>query len=53
MPTEKPLGERIKFKLEFALLMLNVGRVEMAGDIFDQVFQLVEQIDNQGDSTNA
>ena len=53
MPTEKPLGERIKFKLEFALLMLNVGRVEMAGDIFDQIFQLIEQIDNKGDSTNA
>ena len=45
-PPEKPLGERIKFKLEFALLMLNVGRTEMAGDVLEQVFELIEQIDN-------
>lgn len=45
-PNDKPLGERIKFKLEFALLMLNAGRVEMAADIFDQIFELIEQIDN-------
>jgi len=45
-PDDKPLGERIKFKLEFALLMLNAGRVEMAADIFDQIFELIEQIDN-------
>lgn len=43
---EKPLGERIKFKLEFALLMLSVGRTEMASDVLEQVFELIEQIDN-------
>jgi len=45
-PDDQPIGERLKFKLEFALLMLNAGRIEMAADMFEQMFELIEQIDN-------
>jgi len=44
-PDDKPLGQLIKFKLEFSLLMLGVGRQEMAADTLEQVFELIEQID--------
>ena len=38
-------AQRIKFKLEFALLMLGVGRVDEAGKMFDQVFKMLEEMD--------
>jgi hypothetical protein len=44
-PDDQPLGHLLKFKLEFALLMLNAGRIEMAADVFEQMFELIEQID--------
>ena len=44
-PPDQPIGERLKFKLEFALLMLNAGRIEMAADMFEQMFELIEELD--------
>jgi hypothetical protein len=42
---EKSPAQRIKFKLEFALLMIGVGRIEEAGKMFEQVFKLLEEMD--------
>jgi len=44
-PPDQTIGERLKFKLEFALLMLNAGRIEMAADMFEQMFELIEELD--------
>lgn len=44
-PDDKPLGERIKFKLEFALMMLMAGRTDEAATMFDQTFELIAQVD--------
>lgn len=44
-PDDQPIGARLKFKLEFALLMLNAGRIEMAADMFEQMFELIEELD--------
>ena len=35
-------GNRLKFKLEFMLMMLNVGRTEEAAKMYDQ---LIEEFD--------
>ena len=35
-------GNRLKFKLEFMIMMLNVGRTEEAGKMYDQ---LIEEFD--------
>jgi hypothetical protein len=42
---EKSPAQRIKFKIEWALLMLGVGRVDEAGKMFEQVFQMLEEMD--------
>jgi len=42
---EKSPAQRIKFKLEFALLMIGVGRIEEASKMFDQVFKMLEEMD--------
>jgi hypothetical protein len=42
---EKSPAQRIKFKLEFALLMIGVGRIEEASKMFEQVFKLLEEMD--------
>ena len=42
---EKSPAQRIKFKIEFALLMLGVGRVDEAAKMFDQVFKMLEEMD--------
>ena len=39
---EQSLGNRLKFKLEFMFLMLNVGRNEEAAKMYDQ---LIEEFD--------
>ena len=39
---EQSLGNRLKFKLEFMIMMLNVGRTEEAGKMYDQ---LIEEFD--------
>ena len=42
---EKSPAQRIKFKIEWALLMLGVGRVDEAAQAFQQVFDLLEEMD--------
>jgi hypothetical protein len=39
---EQTLGNRLKFKLEFMIMMLNVGRNEEAAKFYDQ---LIEEFD--------
>lgn len=39
---EQTTGNRLKFKLEFMIMMLNVGRTEEAAKIYDQ---LIEEFD--------
>ena len=45
-PDNTPIGERIKFKIEFMLLMLQVGRTDEAQSVYDQITNLLEEIDN-------
>jgi len=39
---EQTLGNRLKFKLEFMMMMLNVGRTEEASRMYEQ---LIEEFD--------
>ena len=39
------VAARIRFKLEFAILMLTAGRTDEAADAFGAVFKLIDQID--------
>ena len=41
----QPLRDRLRFRLEFALLMLSAGRIEEAGQAFDRVFELIDALD--------
>ena len=41
----QPIAERLRFRLEFALLMLGVGRVEEAQAAFARVFELIDELD--------
>jgi hypothetical protein len=41
----QPIADRLRFRLEFALLMLSAGRIEEAGQAFDRVFELIDQLD--------
>jgi hypothetical protein len=41
----QPMAERLRFRLQFALLMLSAGRIEEAGQAFDRVFELIDQLD--------
>ena len=34
---EQSLGNRLKFKLEFMIMMINIGRTEEAGKMYDQL----------------
>ena len=41
----QPIADRIRFRLEFAILMLSAGRTDEAADAFGAVFELLDQID--------
>ena len=41
----QPIAARIRFRLEFALLMLSAGRIEEAGATFDGIFALLEELE--------
>jgi hypothetical protein len=41
----QPIADRLRFRLEFALLMLSAGRTEEAADAFGAVFELLDQLD--------
>ena len=43
-PTQ-PLRDRLRFRLEFALLMLSCGRIEEAGAAFEQLGELIETVE--------
>jgi hypothetical protein len=42
---EKSPAQRIKFKIEWALLMLGVGRVDEAAAMFEQVLEALDKMD--------
>ena len=42
---EKSPAQRIKFKIEWALLMLGVGRVDEAAQAFQQVLEALDKMD--------
>jgi hypothetical protein len=42
---EKPPAKRIKFKIEFALLMLGVGRIDEAAEMFEEVLSMLDKMD--------
>jgi len=42
----QPLRNRARFRLEFALMMLNAGRVEEASKAFEHLFELIDQIED-------
>lgn len=41
----QPIADRIRFRLEFALLMLSAGRIEEAQAAFRTGFALLDQLD--------
>jgi hypothetical protein len=41
----QPIADRLRFRLEFALLMLSAGRTEEAANAFGAVFELIDQLD--------
>jgi hypothetical protein len=41
----QPIADRIRFKLEFALLMLTAGRTDEAANTFEMIFDLIDQLD--------
>ena len=46
MDPKQTIGEQLKFHLQFAILMYNSGRVEMANDSFERMYELIDQLDN-------
>jgi hypothetical protein len=43
-PTQ-PLRDRLRFRLEFALLMISAGRIEEAAAAFETLAELIDTID--------
>jgi hypothetical protein len=41
---EKSPAQKIKFKLQFALLMLLAGRNDTAGEMFQQAFDMLDEM---------
>lgn len=41
----QPIAARIRFKLEFAMLLMGCGRTDEAADAFGAVFELLDQLD--------
>lgn len=41
---EQTLGNRLKFKLEFMFMMLNVGRKEEASKMYEQLIQEFDKL---------
>jgi len=42
---EKSPAQRIKFKIEFALVLLGVGRIDEAAKMFEQVREALDKMD--------
>jgi hypothetical protein len=43
-PTQ-PLRDRLRFRLEFALLMISAGRIEEAAAAFETLAELIETVE--------
>ena len=41
----QPLADRLRFRLQFALLMLSAGRIEEAAAAFEHLAELIDQLD--------
>jgi hypothetical protein len=41
----QPLRDRLRFRLEFALLMISAGRIEEAAAAFEHLEQLIETVE--------
>jgi hypothetical protein len=41
----QPLRDRLRFRLEFALLMISAGRIEEAAAAFETLAELIETVD--------
>ncbi len=46
-PDEKPIRERIRFKLEFFLLMLHCGRDDEAASVYEQINEMLDQLNEE------
>ena len=42
---EKSPAQRIKFKIEFALVLLGVGRIDEAAKMFEQVLEALDKME--------
>jgi hypothetical protein len=42
---EKSPAKRIKFKIEFALVLLGVGRIDEAAKMFEQVLEALDKME--------
>jgi hypothetical protein len=40
----QPLRDRLRFRLEFALLMISAGRIEEAAAAFETLAELIETV---------
>ena len=41
----QPLRDRLRFRLEFALLMISAGRIEEAAAAFETLAELIETVE--------
>jgi hypothetical protein len=41
-------GELIQFQVQFAIMMFNVGRTEMANDAFNKIISYCDQLNEKG-----
>jgi len=41
---EQTLGNKLKFRLEFMIIMLNAGRTEEAAKMYDQLIEAFDQL---------
>lgn len=46
-------GELIQFQVQFATMMLNVGRTSMANDALAKIIDYCEQLDEKGVTLDA
>ena len=42
---EKSPAKRLKFKIEFALVLLGVGRIDEAAKMFEQVLEALDKME--------
>ena len=45
---EQSIASRAKFRVQFGILMISVGRVEMAEESFDKAIELLDELIEAG-----